>query len=76
MPTTVTVAEIADMIGVDDAIIRRTLDRRDDDLQPYLHGNSEVIETKRKGDRCAGFRTANAAIGFRGAAAPDHETSF
>ena len=44
MPTTVTVAEIADMIGVDDAIIRRTLDRRDDDLQPYLHGNSEDIE--------------------------------
>ena len=44
MPTTVTVAEIADMIGVDDAIIRRTLDRRDDDLQPYLHENSEDIE--------------------------------
>ena len=41
MPTTVTVAEIADMIGVEDAIIKRTIERRDDDLQPYLRENLE-----------------------------------
>ena len=41
MPTTVTVAEIADLIGVEDTIIRRTIERRDDDLQPYLHEDSE-----------------------------------
>jgi FtsZ-binding cell division protein ZapB len=41
MPTIITLAEIADMIGVEDAIIRRTLDRRDDDLQPYLHEDPE-----------------------------------
>lgn len=41
MPTTVTVAEIADLIGVEDTIIRRTIERRDDDLQPYLHEDPE-----------------------------------
>lgn len=50
MPTTVTVAEIADLIGVEDAIIKRTIERRDDDLQPYLHEdpeNSEQNQTDR-----------------------------
>ena len=42
MPTTVTVAEIADLIGVENAIIKRTIERRDDDLQPYLHENPET----------------------------------
>ena len=44
MPTTVTVAEIADLIGVEDAIIKRTMERRDDDLQPYLHEDPENSE--------------------------------
>ena len=42
MPTTVTVAEIADLIGVENAIIKRTIERRDDDLQPYLHEDPET----------------------------------
>lgn len=44
MPTTVTVAEIADLIGVENAIIKRTIERRDDDLQPYLHEDPENSE--------------------------------
>ena len=47
MPTTVTVAEIADLIGVEDAIIKRTIERRDDDLQPYLHEDPENSEQNR-----------------------------
>ena len=31
-----TVSEIANMIGVEEAIIRQTLERRDEDLAPYL----------------------------------------
>ena len=32
-----TVSEITNMIGVEEAIIRQTLERRDEDLVPYLH---------------------------------------
>ena len=37
MAVPLTVSEIANMIGVEEAIIRQTLERRDDDLAPYLH---------------------------------------
>ena len=36
MPTPLTLSEIANMIGVEEAIIRQTLERRDEDLVPYL----------------------------------------
>ncbi|MBI1927881.1 hypothetical protein HYR99_27030 [Candidatus Poribacteria bacterium] len=41
MPRTLTVPEIAYMIGVEEAIIRRTLERRDENLVPYLHEPSD-----------------------------------
>ena len=37
MAAPLTVSEIANMIGVEEAIIRQTLERRDKDLVPYLH---------------------------------------
>ena len=37
MAAPLTVSEIANMIGVEEAIIRQTLERRDEDLVPYLH---------------------------------------
>ena len=37
MAAPLTVSEIANMIGVEAAIIRQTLERRDEDLTPYLH---------------------------------------
>ena len=37
MAAPLTVPEIANMIGVEAAIIRQTLERRDEDLAPYLH---------------------------------------
>ena len=37
MAVPLTVSEIANMIGVEEAIIRQTLERRDEDLTPYLH---------------------------------------
>ncbi len=37
MAVPLTVSEIANMIGVEEAIIRQTLERRDEDLVPYLH---------------------------------------
>ena len=37
MAVPLTVSEIANMIGVEEAIIRQTLERRDEDLAPYLH---------------------------------------
>lgn len=36
MSTPLTLSEIANMIGVEEAIIRQTLERRDEDLVPYL----------------------------------------
>ncbi len=36
MATPLTVAEITNMIGVEESIIRQTLERRDEDLVPYL----------------------------------------
>ncbi len=36
MAVPLTVSEIANMIGVEEAIIRQTLERRDEDLVPYL----------------------------------------
>ena len=41
MPKTLTVPEIAYMIGVEEAIIRRTLERRDENLVHYLHEPSD-----------------------------------
>jgi FtsZ-binding cell division protein ZapB len=35
------VSDIAKMIGVDEEIIKRTLERRDADLVPYLHESSD-----------------------------------
>jgi FtsZ-binding cell division protein ZapB len=35
------VSEIANMIGVEEEIIKRTLERRDADLVPYLHESSD-----------------------------------
>ena len=37
MAVPLTVSEIANMIGVEEAIIRQTLERRDEDLALYLH---------------------------------------
>ena len=37
MAVPLTVSEITNMIGVEEAIIRQTLERRDEDLAPYLH---------------------------------------
>ena len=37
MAVPLTVLEIANMIGVEETIIRQTLERRDEDLTPYLH---------------------------------------
>ena len=37
MAVPLTVSEIANMIGVEEVIIRQTLERRDEDLAPYLH---------------------------------------
>ena len=37
MAVPLTVSEIANMIGVEEAIIRQTLERHDEDLIPYLH---------------------------------------
>lgn len=37
MPHILTVPEIANMIGVDQGIIQRTLERRDENLSAYLH---------------------------------------
>ena len=37
MAVPLTVSEIANMIGVEEAIIGQTLERRDEDLVPYLH---------------------------------------
>ena len=37
MAVPLTVSEITNMIGVEEAIIRQTLERRDEDLVPYLH---------------------------------------
>ena len=37
MAVPLTVSEIANMIGVEEAIIRQTLERRDEDLASYLH---------------------------------------
>ena len=37
MAAPLTVSEIANMIGVEEVIIRQTLERRDEDLVPYLH---------------------------------------
>lgn len=37
MAAPLTVSEITNMIGVEEAIIRQTLERRDADLVPYLH---------------------------------------
>ncbi len=37
MAAPLTVPEIANMIGVEAAIIRQTLERHDEDLVPYLH---------------------------------------
>ena len=37
MAAPLTVSEIANMIGVEEAIIRQTLERHDEDLVPYLH---------------------------------------
>ena len=37
MAVPLTVSEIANMIGVEEATIRQTLERRDEDLAPYLH---------------------------------------
>ena len=36
MSTPLTLSEIANMIGVEEVIIRETLERRDEDLAPYL----------------------------------------
>ena len=36
MSTPLTLSEIANMIGVEEVIIRQTLERRDEDLAPYL----------------------------------------
>ena len=36
MSTPLTLSEIANMIGVEEVIIRQTLERRDEDLTPYL----------------------------------------
>ena len=36
MSAPLTIAEIANMIGVEEVIIRHTLERRDEDLTPYL----------------------------------------
>lgn len=36
MSTPLTLSEIANMIGVEEVIIRQTLERRDEDLVPYL----------------------------------------
>ena len=36
MSVPLTLSEIANMIGVEEAIIRQTLERRDEDLVPYL----------------------------------------
>ena len=41
MPQTLTVPEIAYIIGVEEAIIRRALERRDENLVPYLHEPSD-----------------------------------
>ena len=45
MAVPLTVSEIANMIGVEEAIIRQTLERRDEDLTPYLH-DSDVSGEK------------------------------
>ena len=45
MAVPLTVSEIANMIGVEEAIIRQTLERRDEDLTPYLH-DSDASEEK------------------------------
>ncbi len=37
MAVPLTVSEIANMIGVEEPIIRQTLERRDEDLAPYLY---------------------------------------
>ena len=37
MAVPLTVSEITNMIGVEETIIRQTLERRDEDLAPYLH---------------------------------------
>ena len=37
MSIPLTLSEIANMIGVEEAIIQQTLERRDEDLVPYLH---------------------------------------
>ena len=37
MAVPLTVSEITNMIGVEEAIIQQTLERRDEDLAPYLH---------------------------------------
>jgi hypothetical protein len=45
MPAPLTVSEIANMIGVEEVIVRHTLERRDEDLAGYLH------EPKAKAER-------------------------
>ena len=52
------VSDIANMIGVEEEIIKRTLERRDEDLVPYLHessdhqsGKSEQEEDTQDGNR-------------------------
>ena len=37
MAVPLTLSEITNMIGVEETIIRQTLERRDEDLAPYLH---------------------------------------
>ena len=44
MAVPLTVSEIANMIGVEEAIIRQTLERRDEDLTPYLHDSDASEE--------------------------------
>ena len=54
MSTTITVSEIANMIGIEETIIRRTLERRDADLAPYLH---DIADHQPSGEREAGAHT-------------------
>ena len=44
MAVPLTVSEITNMIGVEEAIIRQTLERRDEDLAPYLHESDALGE--------------------------------
>ena len=58
MAVPLTVSEITNMIGVEQAIIQQTLERRDEDLAPYLCDPN--ASTKRSG--CQRFPLSNVAF--------------